>query len=41
MRGAVVAGLAIAVVLFLLQLVLAWFITHPVLQPSDLVRIVR
>ena len=33
LRGAVVAGLAIAVALFLFQLVLAWFITHPVLRP--------
>ena len=32
-RGAVVAGLAIAVALFVFQLVSAWFITHPVLQP--------
>ena len=31
-RGAVVAGLVIALALFLLQLVLSWFITHPILR---------
>ncbi len=31
--GALVAGLVVAALLFLLQLVLAWLITHPVVQP--------
>jgi len=29
-RGALVAGVAVAALLFLLQIVLAWFITHPI-----------
>jgi len=32
-RGAVVAGVVVALLIFLCQLVLAWFITHPILQP--------
>ncbi len=31
--GALVAGVVVAALLFLLQLVLAWLITHPVVQP--------
>jgi len=29
-RGALIAGIAIAVVLFLFQIVVAWFVTHPI-----------
>ena len=29
-RGAVTAGIVIAVVLFLFQVVVAWFVTHPI-----------
>lgn len=29
-RGALVAGVAIAAVLFVLQIVFAWFVTHPI-----------
>jgi hypothetical protein len=32
-RGALVTGVVVAAGLFLLQLVLAWLITHPVVQP--------
>jgi hypothetical protein len=32
-RGAAVTGVVVAAALFLLQIVLAWLITHPVIQP--------
>jgi hypothetical protein len=31
-RGALVAGLVIAVVLLVFQIVVAWFVTHPIEQ---------
>ena len=29
-RGALIAGIAVALVLFLFQVVVAWFVTHPI-----------
>ena len=37
-RGALVAGIAIAVVLLVFQIVVAWFVTHPIEQSSPTVR---